>query len=424
MSRSRYLTILLISAVAIRLIAMPIGLKHVKSRGLSAYDEYGFIAQNIIEGRGFSYDWFGSLHATSIHAPAYPFILAGLFSLFGQGIGGALAAILLSIVASGVFLYIVFRTAESLFGPLAGFAALAILAFYPVQIYYSANVLPTIMYEGIFFLAILLAWRLRHDPSPGRGLMWGLSLGLAALSYSFVLALAPLLALWIVIAVRPSHRRQALLSVMLAAFVAMLICAPWTMRNYRVHHRWIPIRDQMGTNLWGGNGPLASGSGQEGRGKNLNQFPEDIARALQSIPNEVDQDRYLRTRAIQYMREHPRRTARIWLAKIGTFWWFREGQLGEVSGIQRMMPLLKISKALLLFFSAWGAVLIWRRNRSLAIIGFGACAALTLVFMITLSDRIRYFTPLEPILAIAAGYAIAWAIERLLPMKVARLQRN
>jgi 4-amino-4-deoxy-L-arabinose transferase-like glycosyltransferase len=424
MSRSRCLAMLLIAAVVIRLFVVPIGLKQARLRGLDAYDEYGGIAKNIVEGRGFSYDWFGDLHPTSIHPPAYPFILACLFFLFGQGAGGALAAILLSIAASAAFLFLVFRSAEGLFDSLAGLAALAILTFYPAQIYYSANVLPTIIYEGAFFLAIMLAWRLKQDPSAKNGLAWGLSLGFAALSYSFVLALAPLLALWILIWSDRARLRGALLSIMLAAFVAILICAPWTIRNYRVHHRWIPIRDQMGTNLWGGNGPLATGSKVEVGGKSLNQFPEDIANALRSIPNEVDQDRYLKTRAIQFMREHPGGTVRLWLLKIGAFWWFHEGQVGGPSQIDHLMPIMKISKALLLLFSFLGTLLIWRRDRSLAILGMVVCIAITLVFMTTLSARVRYFTPLEPILALPAGYAIARGIGRFWPMKIVGMERN
>jgi hypothetical protein len=124
------------------------------------------------------------------------------------------------------------------------------------------------------------------------------------------------------------------------------------------------------------------------------------------------------------MRENPKRTAGLWLTKIRSFWWFRKGTVGEVSGLNRFMPILKVAKALLLVLSIMGTVLIWRRKRSLAIVGLLSCLAITLVFMITLADRIRYFTPLEPVLAIPAGYALARIIERVAPKRAVKLRGN
>lgn len=418
MSRSLWLKVILILALVLRLAAIPVGLREVRARGLDAYDEYGGIAKNIVEGRGFSYNWYTDVHPTSIHAPVYAYMLAGLFSVFGQGGGGAIAVILLNIALSILFLYLIFRSAEGLFGSLAGYISVAIFAFYPVQIYYSTSVLPTILYEAMLFLCILLAWKLRQELTLRWGLIWGLSLGLTALSYSFIMMLAPLLALWVLISAGRARLRESISSVALAAFVAILICVPWTIRNYHVQHRWIPIRDMAGTNVWWGNGPLAAGGDVMMRGSDLHQYPEDIERALRSIPNEVDQDRYLMARATQYMKEHPKRTAHLVLLKTRNFWWFYEGQGASASRMERIMPLIKISKALLLIFSAIGALLIWRKDRSLVILGLAACLAITFVFVSTVIGRIRYFAPLEPILAIAAGYAIARIIERFLPKKI------
>jgi 4-amino-4-deoxy-L-arabinose transferase-like glycosyltransferase len=407
MNRSLCVKSLLIAAVLVRLAAIPVGLKPVESRGLGAYDEYGGIAKNIVEGRGFSYRWYGDTHPTSIHAPAYPYMLAGLFFLLGEETGAALGVILMNIALSILVLFLVFKSSEGLFGPPAGCMTLAILAFYPSQIYYAANILPTVFYEGVFFVSIVLAWRLKENLSPAMASLWGLSLGIAALSYTFVLLMAPLVAVWILVSAGRARLRNSTISVALAAIVAILICIPWTLRNYGIHGRWIPIRSQAGTNLWWGNGPLATEGALTASGGYLNVFPDDIELELRSIPNEVDQDRYLRDLAISYMKEHPGRTMHLWLVKARNFWWFHNVKSGDRSGIEHFMPVIKILKALLLAFSAWGAVLLWKRNRSVVVLGLIACLAMTLVFTITRSGRLRYFTPLEPVLAVAAGYAIA-----------------
>ena len=142
MQRSRLLVLLLVIALAVRLAALPVGLRQAAARGLDYFDEYGGIARNIVEGRGFSYHWYGETHPTSIHAPLYPYILAGFFSLFGFERGGTLAVLLFNILLSILFLYLVFRCAERLFGVLPGLVALAILAIYPSQVYYAASGLP------------------------------------------------------------------------------------------------------------------------------------------------------------------------------------------------------------------------------------------------------------------------------------------
>ena len=411
MRRSRLLIVLLAVALAVRLAAAPIGLRQAETRGLVYFDEYGGIAKNIVEGKGFSYHWYGATHPTSIHAPAYPYILAGLFSLFGFERGGALAVLLFNILLSILFLYFVFRCAVHLFGALPGLITLAILALYPSQIYYGASGLPTVLYEGMLLLVLFFAWRLREDPSYRRSLAWGISIGAAALSYTFALLLAPFLALWIVISAGSSSMHRYIGPIAAAALIAALICTPWTIRNYRVHGRWVPVRDQAGTNLWWGNGPLATGGAIASIGHSLKGFPEEIAAALEAIPNEVDQDRYLGDLAVEYMREHPVMTLRLWALKLWNFWWIHTGMVAAASGLGRFMPLIKLARGLLLAASGVGIVLLWPSRRRLVVLGLLCLAAVSVIFMITLSGKIRYFTPLEPILAMAAGYAIARGLE-------------
>ncbi len=421
MRRSRLLIVLLAIAFAVRLAAVPIGLRQAELRGPTYFDEYGGIARNIAEGRGFSYHWYGATHPTSIHAPAYPYILAGVFSLFGFERGGALAVLLLNILLSILFLYFVFRCAEHIFGVLHALCAIAILAIYPSQIYYAVSGLPTVLYEGMLLLVLFFTWRLREDPSYRRALAWGLSIGAAALSYTFVLLLAPLLTLWIVISAGKSNIRRYIGPIAAAALIAVAVCTPWTIRNYRVHGRWVPVRDQAGTNLWWGNGPLATGGAFVSTGHSLDGFPEEIAASLGAIPNEVDQDRHLRDLAIEYMREHPKRTLRLWGIKLWNFWWFHTGIIAAGSGLGRFMPLIMLMRGLLLAAAAAGIVLLWPTRRRLVMLGLICCAAISIIFMITLSSKIRYFTPLEPILAMAAGYAASRGLERYRPMKIRAL---
>ncbi|MBN2070259.1 MAG: glycosyltransferase family 39 protein [Candidatus Krumholzibacteriota bacterium] len=406
MRRGSIVAVIMILALAARLLLVPSGLRQAESRGMGYYDEYGGIAKNISEGRGFSYDWYGELRPTSIHSPVYPYLLAAIFSLAGTGKGAVFAIIMVNIILSMVLIYFLFRASEALFGPLAGIATLILVAFYPGQIYYSVSGLPTILYTLILFSVITAAWRLKERLSTVNALVWGAAIGFCALSYSFVMALAPVLAIWLFITSgrRRFGRSAAVISI--SALTALIILAPWTVRNYQVHKRWIPVRDQSGTNLWWGNGPQATGGVNGLMANSDNLFTGEITEKLHSFANEVDGDRYMRKLAVDFMKENPGRTARLWMHKILIFWWFDTGPVAAGSGIGRFLPVLKLLKGLLLLLSAGGFFILVKRRPDLASLGLAVCAVMTMVFMIFFSGRLRYFTPLEPVLFMSGGYLV------------------
>ena len=55
MTTRSWLLILLAAALCLRALAVPIGVRMAERRGMKYFDEYGGIAKNILEGRGFSY---------------------------------------------------------------------------------------------------------------------------------------------------------------------------------------------------------------------------------------------------------------------------------------------------------------------------------------------------------------------------------
>lgn len=415
MNPTRTVIVILAFALAVRLIAVPIGMNQARSRGTGYFDEYGGIAKNIVDGRGFSYAWYGDLRPTSIHSPGYPYVLALVFLIFGTGSGGAMAAMMMNLIISLCLVYAVFKTARELFGLAAGFTVLMLVSFYPGQIYYSVSGLPTILYTSMLFLVVVLTWRLREELSIKNASFWGAAIGLCTLTYSFVMALAPFLALWVIFSSGRKRIGRSITMTAAAALIAIAICVPWTIRNYIVHERWIPIRDQSGTNLWYGNGPGATGGAAGLRANSEETFGRAITDTLRSIPNEVDGDRYLRKLAVEYMKANPKRTMRLWLRKIWMFWWFDSGPVAAGTGLGRYIPVLKILKGALLLFAAAGAILIFRHRPSLVWLGLIVFAVMTSVYMVFFSGRLRYFTPLEPFLIISAGYAADLLAGRMVP---------
>jgi hypothetical protein len=109
-------------------------------------------------------------------------------------------------------------------------------------------------------------------------LLFGLLWGLIALSNSTLLLFVPICGLWILLPKRgapfmrshrmsgdmgdsqlTTHNSQLLLGPTLAALVFLALIAPWTLRNQRVFHAFIPLRGNFGAELFMGNGPGSNG---------------------------------------------------------------------------------------------------------------------------------------------------------------------
>jgi hypothetical protein len=132
---------------------------------------------------------------------------------------------------------------------------------------------------ALFSFTLVLALRMRgvgdealrtsnSEPRAVRWLLFGLLWGLIALSNSTLLIYLPVCGLWIVIpalrkapgaaSVRP-RRMGWIIGPIVSAIVLLACIAPWTMRNERVFHAFIPLRGNLGAELYMGNGPSSNG---------------------------------------------------------------------------------------------------------------------------------------------------------------------
>ncbi len=403
---------IILLALVLRLVALPIGLRMYDSRGIRFYDEYGGIAQNIADGHGFSYAWGGPLRPTSIHAPLYPYFLAGVFKVMGQGRSAAVGVMLTNIFVSLLMITLLFRFLREIWGEGTALIGMLVVSLYPPQVYYSVSGLPTCMYTAGMFLAVLLTWRTRQEPTVAKGAIWGLVIGLCALSYSFIVILAPLLIVWLVATADRRMRPRAIRAATVGVVVAIIVCVPWTLRNYQVHGRWIVIRDQGGINLWWGNYEQATGGAKTKDGVGLGIIPPEAEEIMRTFDNEVDADRYMGKLAKKAILADPGRTLRLWMDKLGMFWWFAPGNRVKGSGLDPFLPLLKVFKAVFLVLALGGMVSVFSRNKSLFFLVFCVCFAITGLHMVFHAGNIRYFFPLEPILAIPIAFVLSQLLAR------------
>ena len=216
--------------------------------------ETGRIARSIVSRQGFSNPLFGNSGPTAWTTPVYPYLLAGVFKLFGTYSKSSAVVILsLNSLFSALTCLPVFFMARKSFGERAAVWASWTWAVFPYAIYLSADwiwetALTTLLLSLLFLTSLYLERSTGLAAWVGVGLLWGLT----ALTTPVVLSVLPFLGGWV--CYRLHRQKQPWGLPATAAGLALIaMVAPWFVRNYRTFHEFIPFRDSFGLMLHAGN---------------------------------------------------------------------------------------------------------------------------------------------------------------------------
>jgi len=213
--------------------------------------ETGRIARAIASGRGFSNPLSIETGATAWMTPVYPYLVAGVFKIFGI-YSAPSAVILLSLnsLFSALTCIPVFLIGRESFGPRIGTCAVWAWAVFPYAILLSADMIwETCLTTLLLTLLFLFTMRLEHLTHVPSWAVYGLLWGATALTNPAVLSLLPLFGGW---ACYRLHRRgrKWRLPAAVAALVLVLVLLPWESRNYQTFHKLVPLRDNLWINVW------------------------------------------------------------------------------------------------------------------------------------------------------------------------------
>ncbi len=271
--------------------------------------EYLQLARNVASGRGFAYDppaqdapvveRFG-------RAPLYPLVLAGVARVASPG--GFLTAIRVFQSALGaVAVLLLALVARRVAGERAGAVAAWIAALYPPLVWMPAYVFSESLYVPLAFANVLAMMRFvdvardNTDANPsarGWPLVWcGILGGLAALTRPAHLLFLLIVGLWLLL---KGHVRWA----MLIAAGALLVIAPWTVRNLREHGRLVLIASEGGITFWTGNHPLSPGEGDMAANPAIKQDNQRLRAAHPGLSAEELEPIYYRE-ALRVIVERP-----------------------------------------------------------------------------------------------------------------------
>ncbi|MBW4043892.1 MAG: glycosyltransferase family 39 protein [Acidobacteria bacterium] len=247
---------------------------------LKPYDHYfsfgwemGRIGRALATGYGYADPFRGHTGPTAWVTPLYPLLMGGVFKL--TGVFTPLSAwILLAIdsVFSALMVRTTWEIGARVFNTRVARWSGWLWALYPAAMQYAVRwiwemTLSAFLLSWVYVLALRMC-NIGGPPeeaataaSPRRWAIFGLLWGLIALSNASLLVFLPACGLWVLIgALRSGSRaRQQAVGVVLASFLCLACIAPWTYRNWRVFHQFIPMRANFGAELYMGNGPGSVG---------------------------------------------------------------------------------------------------------------------------------------------------------------------
>jgi len=159
------------------------------------------------------------------------------------------------------------------------------------------------------------------------------------------------------------------------------VVTPWTIRNYLIFHRLMPMRDNFGLEFWVGNHEVTDHS------------PFPLSNPAEY--NQLGELQFMETKrqvALQFVRRHPREFWRLSMRRIGRFWSEPEGSA---------WPWISLL--------AWLGVLLALRRKGVDALPYLVVLLIfPLVYYVTHTFP-TYRHPIEPVMLLLAAHAATTA---------------
>ncbi len=365
--------------------------------------ETGNIAMALATGKGYSSPMQRETGATAWLTPVYPFMLAGIFCVFGvftlHAFYAAAAMNILFSAATCVPIYFAGRR-------IAGIGAAAFAAWLwalfpnaiviPFQWIWDTS-LTALLAATILWATIVLVESPRMRDWCAYGFLWGFAL----LTNPVLGGVLPFLLGWAVYRGRREVRGQFARPVT-ALGIAILCCVPWTVRNHAEFHKFIPLRSNFPFELWIGNNEVF-----DDRSPNINARVtryEEERRFVKLGETDFMQEKW--NLATEFMQTHKRLEVRLSVWRFMDFWLgsfhpvqdFENADSGWIRAILALNFLTAIGGAI-------GIVLLWRRRNPYVFPAAVFMVVVPIVYYVTHAS-LRYRHPIDPIVLILTAIAV------------------
>jgi len=374
-------------------------------------NETGNIAYSLATGKGFASVFRGDTGPTAWLTPLYPLLVAAIFRIFGTFTPDSFFAIVfLNSIFSAAACVPIFYAGKRIQGLAVASAAAWLWALFPNAIlipfeWVWDTSLSALLGATILWATLTVAESQRRRDWCGYGLLWGVTL----MTNPALAALLPFLLGWA--AYRVARGDKSLLArPAVAAGVALLCCLPWTIRNYEVFHKFIPLRSNLPFELWVENNDLFDEHAKNAK-QRITRF-EEVGKYSRMGENAFMEEKW--RLAVQFIREHPRLEVRLTWKRFLALWLGTETPVKDF--LQTDSLLVRFIFMCNLFAAvgaAAGIVVLWIRRSPFAFPAAMFPVVFPCLYYVThASLRLRH--AMDPVLLLLTAIALgaAWDASR------------
>ncbi|MEA2383431.1 MAG: hypothetical protein QOH72_3402 [Solirubrobacteraceae bacterium] len=382
--------------------------------------DYDGHAVSIARGMGYSKSY--ALRPTAFRPPGFTYLLGGVYHLAGVESSATPRRVIVArrtqIVIGTVLVAMIGLVAAQLWGPVVALVAMALAAVYVPLVTMSGTVMSEPLF-AVFMLACLSA-AIMYRRSAHRwrwALLAGAFAGLATLTRANAMILLLPLA-FVAWDRRPRWSLRALGPAVALVAVAVLVVAPWTVRNAQTLHAFVPVSTQLGSALAGTyNEDARTDQNHPASWRSLRHVAsyQDLVGHIERT-NEAVLEKQLRHRAESYALHHPAYVATVpfWTTvrafDLDGFDWARH-TARTVSIDGRWADRGIYCFWLFALLALAGAFTRAARRAPWYVWAFPALMYLSVVFLVI--ETPRYRTPLDPFIVLLAALAVVAAGRRV-----------
>jgi 4-amino-4-deoxy-L-arabinose transferase-like glycosyltransferase len=401
----RSLALAVLAALAVRLIVVAFVYPGFLQPGRDYWEfgfEVGMVARSIATGHGFANPFWGETGPTAWLTPVFPYLLSGIFILFGiKTKAAAIAMLALNSLFSALTCVPIFFVAKKSFGLREAKRAAWIWAFFPYAIFYSADSMWYHCFLTLLLtLLVLFILHLENVTSLWAWAAFGALAGITTLTTPVVLGVLPFMIGWVCYRLR-QRAMKWVVPAGTAAFALLVTIAPWAVRNYQTFHRPVFLKDNFWMEMCVGN------VGNDRHWWNGAVHPAGRPEEAAEIQR-VGELAYLeekRNLALDFLKTHPgiylwrsvRRIVFIWTG----FWSLQREYLRE----EPFDPANIFFCTLFTVFALAGLRKAFRERRDIAVLYALILGTFPIIFYLSHPD-LAYRHPIDPEIVILGAYAI------------------
>jgi len=363
--------------------------------------ETGRIARALALGLGYSSPLKFDTGPTAWMTPLYPFVLAGVFKVFGVYSWESFLVIsAIDCAFSALTAWVIWAIGRRVFSPSCGVTAGWIWALLPSAIFYPVVwVWDTSLSALVMALIVLATIRLveteRTAAWGGYGGLWGLG----ALVNASLVSTLPVLLGWAAYTIR-TRTRQWMKPALVALLVFAVVISPWFVRNYVVFHRLILFRSNFGLELWLGNNPLNPGVWSWW----VHPNDDDAEGRLYARMGEIPYMDMKQKEAMDWIRAHPGTFLYQSFRRFVDNWTGLEEPVTDLLAQPWYVSAALSQEVLFPMMGLFGGLLAYRKRSPYALPFAGSIFLFPVVYYVT-HTSLRYRHPIDPLLCVLAGYS-------------------